>query len=1131
MQKQKNILLLFTMLLGVSICKSQNNNTYYKNLKTVSPTAFQFVKYTEMPVNEYTGIPSIGILLYEINVDEVKIPLNLTYHAVGNKVSQEASWVGLGWDLSIGSIVQTVNDKEDYGFTEGLVNLYCSGPNYHKELPDYFPSGGDGGATILPKRYRYPNNYSGYLWSNPYPVNPVANNQQGYAVATDYYIPKNGDFNVRRDELFTHECYDSEPDYFVASFLGHSVKFALNFKSSAPTAQQQIVVLNKQGYKVSKNLTPGFTITTPDGDIFVFDEKRTQYSYSNSDDIGGYSTSNQYEPSSNVYFITKIITKNKKEITFEYNTTELKDAFVQYSDRLVVFSSPTLLNFAPLPPGGNFSGSSDGIYAFANNQNNTAHQGTLRSYSSGREKYTYLSRINFPSGKVDFLTSARNDINGGLKLDGLKVVNSQNRVIKDWYFDNSYFDASGTGGNGYDISQAMVPYSSLRLKLNAVYEPNGEKYEFIYNPAVLPKKNSFAQDYWGFYNGALTNVSLAPNPAVILGTPPWVGSNSNVRSANIGYTKAAILEEIVYPTGGRVKFDYELNAFDGTRMGLTSAAQPLVNGGGLRIKSIQHFTGVNLPTLRTEYAYEGGKMIVPISLRRGYAYKTFESYTIENCYIKNYDVEEYSANGVFSSNPFGSINGVAYNKVTKKNTDAANTADNGTVISEFKLLEDYNNPTIYNHTYPHCQLPSLKRYSEVENGSLLKSSIYNAQNQLVRKTENSYSVFPSPVYYGARIFPYGDLMWFQTVEAVTTKYTVPQSLIGYCPIYDNETLLTQTVITDYDVNSISMTTTVNYGYDGYHIPAFKQTRTSDGGYLEEYYDHAYEYYLSSGNNTLWNANWLTEVTKSRSQRRKANYFQSTDLPTEEKEFSMAGDKIVLSKLKATPKPGTNAPQLVTSFEKHDAANGNPLLVKNADGTANALIWDYKKEYVVAETKMGKISGDPALQVAYTSFEADGNGNFNIVGGEIIADANAPTGKYVYSLGQSISKTLNSGQNFILSFWANTEFFSVTVDAVNITGQRKKGQTINGYTYFEWELATPTNMIINGPGVTRFDELRVYPKGAQMTTYSYEPLVGITNQCDANNNITYYEYDALNRLKTIRDKDRNILKTFDYKYQQ
>ena len=53
----------------------------------------------------------------------------------------------------------------------------------------------------------------------------------------------------------------------------------------------------------------------------------------------------------------------------------------------------------------------------------------------------------------------------------------------------------------------------------------------------------------------------------------------------------------------------------------------------------------------------------------------------------------------------------------------------------------------------------------------------------------------------------------------------------------------------------------------------------------------------------------------------------------------------------------------------------------------------------------------------------------------------------------------------------------------------------------------------------------------MTTYTYDPLVGMTSQCDANNKITYYEYDSFNRLKTIRDQDGKVIKTIDYQYQQ
>jgi hypothetical protein len=43
-------------------------------------------------------------------------------------------------------------------------------------------------------------------------------------------------------------------------------------------------------------------------------------------------------------------------------------------------------------------------------------------------------------------------------------------------------------------------------------------------------------------------------------------------------------------------------------------------------------------------------------------------------------------------------------------------------------------------------------------------------------------------------------------------------------------------------------------------------------------------------------------------------------------------------------------------------------------------------------------------------------------------------------------------------------------------------------------------------------------------------VGISSQCDANNNIQYYEYDAMGRLKTARDRSSNILKQYDYRYQ-
>ena len=53
--------------------------------------------------------------------------------------------------------------------------------------------------------------------------------------------------------------------------------------------------------------------------------------------------------------------------------------------------------------------------------------------------------------------------------------------------------------------------------------------------------------------------------------------------------------------------------------------------------------------------------------------------------------------------------------------------------------------------------------------------------------------------------------------------------------------------------------------------------------------------------------------------------------------------------------------------------------------------------------------------------------------------------------------------------------------------------------------------------------------AMMIHYTYEPLYGITMATDPNGIRTFYDYDALGRLKCIRNADKKILKTYDYNY--
>jgi|GEM_PF-2300197 len=69
--------------------------------------------------------------------------------------------------------------------------------------------------------------------------------------------------------------------------------------------------------------------------------------------------------------------------------------------------------------------------------------------------------------------------------------------------------------------------------------------------------------------------------------------------------------------------------------------------------------------------------------------------------------------------------------------------------------------------------------------------------------------------------------------------------------------------------------------------------------------------------------------------------------------------------------------------------------------------------------------------------------------------------------------------------------------------------------------------------TKLDEIRQgYSSNplVQVTSSTSKPLIGVTSETDANGRTIYYEYDSFHRLKLVKDKDGNIIKAFDYKYQ-
>lgn len=188
---------------------------------------------------------------------------------------------------------------------------------------------------------------------------------------------------------------------------------------------------------------------------------------------------------------------------------------------------------------------------------------------------------------------------------------------------------------------------------------------------------------------------------------------------------------------------------------------------------------------------------------------------------------------------------------------------------------------------------------------------------------------------------------------------------------------------------------------------------------------------------------------------------------------------------------------------------------------NALIWNDQYNEVIAQT-MSANSAD----VAYTSFEINQTGNWTI--GAVTRNLfGGITGNQSYPVNSgAISKSgLTAATTYAVSYWtSNSSPYTI---AGTIAGYPLKGATVNGWTFYQHYVTGQTSITISGTG--NIDELRLYPRGAQMITYTYDQLNGLTSLTSAKDQVSYYEYDYFRRLHNIKDQNGSILKNFCYNY--
>ncbi|WP_121812080.1 RHS repeat domain-containing protein [Mucilaginibacter kameinonensis] len=316
---------------------------------------------------------------------------------------------------------------------------------------------------------------------------------------------------------------DAQPDMFSFNFDNFSGRFILD--TLGPNRKLVPVMLSNMALKVEitqgGNQAPitGFKITAPDGKQYFFGEDATEYTQ-NTGSCGA-----AYANNSTAWYLKRIVHPNGDVVTFYYSA-------LSYDYQL---------------------GRSETIYVFTGSNPTVYCGGTV-----SRPQPTNNSCINalHTTGVVlDSIASTFGDkivfSYTGRQDDNDKLVSSISVYSPDYTTLFKTFDF-------------QYQYAGSRPFLMSLSEKNGigallHQHKFQYNDlSSIPAALSYAQDYWGFFNGQFSNTTGIPKPK-----DPDFAQALPLATANRDpdplYASKGLLNLITYPTGGKDSIVYEGN--------------------------------------------------------------------------------------------------------------------------------------------------------------------------------------------------------------------------------------------------------------------------------------------------------------------------------------------------------------------------------------------------------------------------------------------------------------------------------------------------------------------------------------------------------------------------------------------
>lgn len=1146
-----------------------------------SPDAAALFRYTETPVSLYTGVPNISIPIYTIKEGDIEVPISISYHAGGIKVTDEASSVGLGWSLNAGGrvshIVAGVNDFSLYGYS----NIY-------------------------------PLNAIGYIGTPlclPLPWNTSTFSSAFY---TNMFYPT-------ISYGYTYVGYDFQPDLFLINLPGKSYKAYLDMaKITKPNGPIKFAIAEQPNIDFKLINEPGagynFGVTDENGLKYSFDRTEITTNMTGWNTINGMSR-----------ILSKIEDPKGNKIDF-------------YSSEAI--GNPRL------------TGCKTTRTYFTDIRNYYQGAFNIKGVTDCSKQQTdesYIERIEFTDGKVEFNWTSREDVNNSKKLSSIKVYNKY-KLIKQYDFNYDYFVATDNLNTSVMKQFLNVTSSNVfthRLRLLSVTESvTNEKYSFEYNTNYnLPNKLSFSSDFWGYYNGQNNNDTFIPDPEKYIkgetifnvnsfnkdqtgywyhadAPPPTSDPFSPIQGyfnySSDGkhylsdrrtslYSLAGMLTAINYPTGGKTEYEYEPNTFSNFPI------QSLINDNTRKEASANHlFNNFNGNLIHTENPTEfniiGSNIKVNIFANFSFYYTSVNE-QVKNyfwIYIKNKATGEivkkiynpnlgsYHTTNVIDDVILQSGNyelGTSYTgDFTAGNIvipGSSNTSSNSCIVKYVNEKSIINNVEYNYSSGGGVRIKSIKSTEKIGASPIVKNYLYDKVTDDGKKITSHGNLAQLPKFFEIESRCYKAESYTQTIVSnpgcfmnyAATEYPFKLSVYEGASSLGNSTLPQGNHVGYSKVTEqfIDKGKTENYFTNNYSLSCLMMVEkgasllVGDGdlikqitydnsnkilkevsyNYKNNYTDHLNTYFISGsileslnnfgvGFSTSIGAglpgliyNYTINLSKSILDfTTTREYFPpgSTSY-LETKNYNTYNNKYLISKQSTTfPDLSTSETNYKYAAEVNDAnllaanmvtipleteiiENGKTqsktkiVYNKNATTSNKVLPTSVLSYNQIDLYDVNNQNPTPITEITYNQYDANGNLQ------EYITKAGVTTAiVWGYNNTKPIAKIEGASYSQLGSTTNDIIAYS-NYDANPVASNKTPQQT-------ETELKTKLDAFRNMPS------LASYP----ISTYSYDPLIGVRSMTPPSGITEYYKYDTTNRLEMIVDANGKIIKEFKYNYQ-